>query len=198
MQLSSILVALVAATGIFAQTADPQVNTPQGVTECEPVLLTFAGSSPPFTITVVPGGQAGAAPLTTIGSGLTGTSVTWNVNLPAGTSCTLVIRDSRGSTNESAIFSVLAGSSSSCLTGSPAVASTPVGTSAAAETTANAVTNAVPVGGTTTVPVTTTTTHPTVTVGSAATTSSKPNAASSLQPVGVAGLLGLVGLAALF
>ncbi|KAG8948046.1 hypothetical protein FRC04_010088 [Tulasnella sp. 424] len=80
MQLSSIFLAVVAAVGAFAQTTasvaqttntgapDPSINTPSGVIQCLPVQLTFSGTSPPFIVTIVPGGQAGAAPLTTVGT----------------------------------------------------------------------------------------------------------------------------------
>ncbi|KAG8938373.1 hypothetical protein FRC00_000219 [Tulasnella sp. 408] len=68
MQLSSLFVAVVAAVGAFAQAPDPAINTPTGVQQCLPAQLTFSGTSPPFIITVVPAGQAGAAPLTTVGT----------------------------------------------------------------------------------------------------------------------------------
>ncbi|KAG8974110.1 hypothetical protein FRC05_007858 [Tulasnella sp. 425] len=81
MQFSSIFLAVVAAVGAFAQTtasvaqttgpaavADPTINTPSGVQQCLPVQLTFSGTAPPFIITIVPAGQAGAAPLETVGA----------------------------------------------------------------------------------------------------------------------------------
>ncbi|KAG8974113.1 hypothetical protein FRC05_007861 [Tulasnella sp. 425] len=78
MHLSSFFLAFGATVGTFAQTTastaqttasiaqttnpavpDPSINTPSGVIECLP---------PPFIITIVPGGEPGAAPLTTVGT----------------------------------------------------------------------------------------------------------------------------------
>lgn len=53
----------------------------------------------PYIITVLPAGQVSAAPLETLSSSATGNSLTWNVNLPVGTSVTLQIRDSTGSSS---------------------------------------------------------------------------------------------------
>ena len=50
----------------------------------------------PYIITVLPGGQVSAAPLETLSSSATGTQLTWNVDLPVGTSVTLQIRDATG------------------------------------------------------------------------------------------------------
>ncbi|KAG8948045.1 hypothetical protein FRC04_010087 [Tulasnella sp. 424] len=123
MQFSSIFLAVVAAVGAFAQTtasvaqttgpaavADPTINTPSGVQQCLPVQLTFSGTAPPFIITIVPAGQAGAAPLETVGAS-NGTSITWNANLPAGQNYTCVIRDSMGRTNPSVVLAFIGDSS---------------------------------------------------------------------------------------
>ncbi|KAG8975753.1 hypothetical protein FRB90_009428, partial [Tulasnella sp. 427] len=72
MQLSSrfLFATVVGAAGAFAQTTtpDPSINTPTGVIQCQPVQLTFSGTSPPFIITVQPGGDAGAPPLVNVGT----------------------------------------------------------------------------------------------------------------------------------
>ncbi|KAI5114670.1 hypothetical protein M0805_006932, partial [Coniferiporia weirii] len=64
--------------------------------------LAPSSSYEPF---VVPGGQPGAASLETFNN-VTGTSLTWLVNQPAGTSLGLTIRDQTGTTEESASFQV--------------------------------------------------------------------------------------------
>lgn len=58
---------------------------------------------------ILPGGQPSASPLEDLGQ-QTGTSVTWLVNIAAGTSLGLTLRDSTGAVAQSAPFSVLASS----------------------------------------------------------------------------------------
>ncbi|KAG8914305.1 hypothetical protein FRC01_004131, partial [Tulasnella sp. 417] len=117
MRLYSLFVAAVAAVSALAQdppaVADPSINTPTGVIECLPVQLTFSGSSPPFIITIVPGGEPGAAPLTTVGT-TSETTLTWVANLPPNVNYTCVIRDSLGRTNPSAPFMIYPGSTTNC------------------------------------------------------------------------------------
>jgi len=187
-------IALLAAVGVSAQgAADPSINTPTGVVQCLPVQITFSGTAPPFFVTIQPGGNANAAAIVDLGS-TSSNSITWIANQPAGTSLTLVIRDSQGRTNPSAPFTVLPGSDSSCLgsTGSSSTAATgPTSTQPA--TSAGGGSSAA--GGASA----TTTTRPagSTTTRATAASSSTPNAAMSVQPVGLAGLMGLVGLAAL-
>ncbi|KAG8904530.1 hypothetical protein FRB99_001613 [Tulasnella sp. 403] len=204
MQLKSFLVALVAAVGVFGQTttpADPSINTPTGVTECLPVQLTFSGTQGPWIITVQPAGQAGAAPLTTVGTAPAGTTaITWNVNLPAGTAGTLVIRDGLGRTNPSAPFTVLANPTGnvSCLgtnTVAPA-SSVPASSAPASSAPASSAAGSTPASVPASTPVTTPAGASSAPAASAQTTSTR-NSASSIQPLSLAGLLGIVGVAAL-
>ncbi|KAG8914261.1 hypothetical protein FRC01_004147 [Tulasnella sp. 417] len=117
MQLYSLFVAAFAAVGALAQdpgaVPDPSINTPTGVIQCLPVQLTFSGTSPPFIITIHPGGQADAAPLTTVGT-TSETTLTWIANLPPNANYTCVIRDSIGRTNPSAPFEIYPGSTTNC------------------------------------------------------------------------------------
>ncbi|PLW13365.1 hypothetical protein PCANC_06217 [Puccinia coronata f. sp. avenae] len=100
---------------ILAQSTDgPVINTPASVPQCLPSLLQFHGGVPPYTISAIPGGQVGAAPLVELGT-QSGDSYTWIANLPAGTSTTLQIRDSRGNINYSQMFTIQPNSDSSCL-----------------------------------------------------------------------------------
>ncbi|KIO31612.1 hypothetical protein M407DRAFT_4924 [Tulasnella calospora MUT 4182] len=124
MQVSSFFVAIVAAVGVFAQGADPSINTPSGVAQClipANVQLTFSGTSPPFIITVVPAGQLGAASLAKVGT-TSRNAITWVANLPANTNCNLVIRDSICRINPSGKFVILPGDDS-CLNSDSAAAS---------------------------------------------------------------------------
>lgn len=98
-----------------AQNPDqPVINTPSSVVQCLPSLLTFNGGTPPYTITAIPAGQVGAAPVADLGT-QAGTDYTWNVTLAAGTAITLQIRDSRGVINYSQAVTIQPNSDSSCL-----------------------------------------------------------------------------------
>ncbi|KIO31616.1 hypothetical protein M407DRAFT_241719 [Tulasnella calospora MUT 4182] len=206
MQLSSLFVAVVAAVGAFAQAPDPAINTPTGVQQCLPVQLTFSGTSPPFIITVVPAGQAGAAPLTTVGT-TSANAITWNANLALG-DYTLVIRDSLGRTNPSGTFTILPGTDATCVGSSAAPASSaPAASSPAAATSAAPASSPAPA---TSAPAasspavssaaaaTSKASTASVVSSAAASATTTHNAASHLQPMGIAGLVGLAGVAALF
>ncbi|KAG8896062.1 hypothetical protein FRC01_012031 [Tulasnella sp. 417] len=242
MQLSSLFVAVVAAVGAFAQAPDPAINTPSGVQQCLATQLTFSGTSPPFIITVVPAGQAGAAPLTTVGT-TSANAITWVANLPLG-DYTLVIRDSLGRTNPSGepsflscrrrelspvvmchvmfdvhhdrgfpshfygTFSILPGIDATCVgaaassapaASSPAAATSAPASSPAAATSAPAATSP---AASSPASAAANTSKPAsasvVSSASAAAATTSKNAASGLQPLGIAGLLGVAGVAALF
>ncbi|KIO31613.1 hypothetical protein M407DRAFT_241715 [Tulasnella calospora MUT 4182] len=125
MQLSSFFIAIVVAVGIFAQTPavpDPSINTPTGVIQCQPVQLTCSGTQPPFVITIVPGGEANAAPLETVGT-TSENAVTWMADLPTNTNYTLLIRDGMGRTAASAPFVIFPGTDSACVKSNSAAAS---------------------------------------------------------------------------
>ncbi|KAG8983007.1 hypothetical protein FRB94_008186 [Tulasnella sp. JGI-2019a] len=128
------------------------VNTPVSVVQCLPVLLNWNGGIAPYYVTVLPGGQPGAAPLESLSSGTSGTSLTWNVDIAAGTEVTIGVRDSTGSVAYSALVTIQSGSSSSCLgnaggssasasaAGASSIASAVAATSASASQTSAAVT----------------------------------------------------------
>ncbi|KAJ9095367.1 hypothetical protein QFC19_007611 [Naganishia cerealis] len=73
-----------AAAAVLGQ----QINTPPTLTVCQPTLLSWNGGSTPYFLSVIPGGQASGAALKDFGE-VSGTSTTWTVDLPAGTSITL-------------------------------------------------------------------------------------------------------------
>lgn len=125
MHLSSLFVSFVAAVGAFAQpVSDPFINNPMGVTQCQPVQLTWWGSRPPYTITVVPGEQFDADPLVTLGPTPLH-SIIWMVNLPSNEQYNLVISDNGGSYAASIPFTIEPGSAD-CLAPSQTPAADPV------------------------------------------------------------------------
>jgi len=107
----------VIALGLAASTAFAQltINTPSSAVECEPLLLMWAGGTPPYFVSVFPGNQAGAAALLNFPQ-TSATSLSWTVNQPAQTALDLTVRDSTGATAQSAPFTVTAGPSTSCST----------------------------------------------------------------------------------
>ncbi|KDQ15948.1 hypothetical protein BOTBODRAFT_31400 [Botryobasidium botryosum FD-172 SS1] len=116
MKLSIAAIAALLAPAVLAQTplTDPSINTPVDVVECQPTDLTFGGTAPPFIISIIPGGQAGAAPLETLGTS-SGPSLTWVANITAGTKVTFEIRDAQGRLGFSAIVTIQAGTSTACV-----------------------------------------------------------------------------------
>ncbi|KAI9000588.1 hypothetical protein BD414DRAFT_472131 [Trametes punicea] len=195
----------------------PKINTLTSPTQCEPVQFTWQGGVPPYYLSLVPGGQPQAQALRQFPA-QNGDSMTWTVDLPAGTSFTSSLRDSTGAQAFSDIQTVQSGPDNSCLSNSvsetasmtmSATSMSSTGTSAAS-TNAATTTSAPDVAQkavSTTMPASSTisasgTGVHAVTSG-ASSTSAMPtssNAASlhtSAGAIGVAGLLGLVGAALL-
>jgi len=125
----------------FVRAAAPIINTPTGVDQCEPSQLSWSGGVAPYFVSIIPGGQPGATPLVSFAQ-TSATSMTWNVNIQAGTSITLQIKDSTGAINYSQAVTIGAGTSSACLTASTATATSVVtkagAAGAAGETTTSA------------------------------------------------------------
>jgi len=203
MYFAKALFAVAAIAGVFAQTPDPQINTPSGVVECLPIQLTFSGSAPPFVITIEAfTGTGYSTDLTTVGT-TSSTSITWTANLPPnGSGYIAVIRDGQGRLGASGAFQVAAGSST-CLTAtaSSVVATTPAGSSSVAGSTTPTSAGSVPTSAAvvTNVGGSSITTHiPTTAPSSAAaaTSTTSKSGAQSVSPIGVAGLVGVVGVVA--
>lgn len=109
------LLALVAA--VYAQAADPSINTPLGLVQCQPAQITWTASKTPVFLSILPGGQPGATPLADFGQ-QTGNSFTWSpVNIPAGTQITCQLRDATGAVVYSAPVTIHPSSDKSCLGG---------------------------------------------------------------------------------
>ncbi|CAE6466820.1 unnamed protein product [Rhizoctonia solani] len=99
---------------LAVQAADPSINTPASLVECQPALLTWTASNLPVWISIIPGGMPGAPPLKDMGK-LNGTSTTWIVDISKGTSITVQIRDSVGALAFSAPVTIQSSSNSSCI-----------------------------------------------------------------------------------
>ncbi|KAH8115569.1 hypothetical protein DFH11DRAFT_1585602 [Phellopilus nigrolimitatus] len=181
----------VVALFVAAVSAQLQINTPSNVVQCLPQLITWTGSgSAPYFITVMPGGQPSASALVNFPS-QSGSSLTWNVNIAAGTSIMLSIRDQTGNTAMSAPFNVQSSSDSSCVgqsasvTGGSATASSPASTGASSGSSA---------AGSSTSAGSSSSAKSSSTSSSSAAASSKSSSASTghVAQVGAAGVVGAV------
>ncbi|KAF8807030.1 hypothetical protein BYT27DRAFT_7190743 [Phlegmacium glaucopus] len=105
--LASIVPAIVSLT----------INTPSSVVQCQPQLISWADGTPPYYLSVIPGGQPGAAPLKTFET-QSGNQLTWKVDLRGGTAITMSVKDATGTVAYSDIVTIQQGSDSSCLSGS--------------------------------------------------------------------------------
>ncbi|GAA5837612.1 hypothetical protein JCM11251_002024 [Rhodosporidiobolus azoricus] len=123
--------------------AQATISSPASVTECLPQQLTVSGGEPPYTITVLPGGETGGPPLETLPTLEQAGTVRWMADIPAGPllssprfppsplledevlirvpetttgqDITFAVRDNTGAVNFSAQVPVLAGSSQDCI-----------------------------------------------------------------------------------
>ncbi|KAJ6513239.1 hypothetical protein C8R45DRAFT_962943, partial [Mycena sanguinolenta] len=111
---------LLLATLAAGAAAQLTINTPTeggttaGAAECQPLLLTFSGGTPPYIITIdtSPQGTIHVAEFDNV----LGTAVAWPaVNASLGTQLLLSIRDSTGAAATSAVFPVTVGSGDKCL-----------------------------------------------------------------------------------
>jgi len=170
-----------------------QVNSLTGVIECDPILITWSGGTPPYFLTLIPAGQPSAPAIKEFPT-QQGTSYTWIVDLPAGTAFATQIKDSTGLPAFSGNQQVEAGSSSSCVNTSVLESGTATGDSptnpavAAASPTSSGAQSASPSAASTSAGGTA------AASGSSATPSATQNAAVRGSSVGVYGLTGLIGL----
>ncbi|KAL8277425.1 hypothetical protein RQP46_010147 [Phenoliferia psychrophenolica] len=85
-------------------------NTPPSLAECQPAQLTFTGDTPPFFISIIPGGNTAGAALETLPTQTAAGSATW-----LGTSVSLQIKDGSGQLNFAQAVTIQPGTSTSCL-----------------------------------------------------------------------------------
>ncbi|OXG89300.1 hypothetical protein C348_00256 [Cryptococcus neoformans Gb118] len=111
--------ALILLTAVAGVLADLTVSSPASLIQCQPVLLSWSGGSAPYYLAIIPGGEASAASLKDFGE-QSGTSLTWTVDIASGTSVSVKVTDSTGTINYSSPVTIMAGSSSSCVSTSTA------------------------------------------------------------------------------
>ncbi|KEP46754.1 putative transmembrane protein [Rhizoctonia solani 123E] len=205
------LYALVLAGAAAAQSFT--VATPASVVQCQPAQLSWSGGQAPYFPSIIPGSQPGAAALKEFPS-QPGTSLVWTVDLAAGTSITIQIRDSTGGVQYSSAISIQTSADSSCVNagvsatasgGSGAATSTSAAAGAPSSTAAGAVSTTAAPAGTASSAISSASTRAAASAtsasasASASATGTNSNSASMLTKgaFGVAGLAGLIG-AALF
>ncbi|WVN85095.1 uncharacterized protein L203_100237 [Cryptococcus depauperatus CBS 7841] len=109
---------LFATLAVLATTvlgADLTVNSPPSLVVCQPAQLAWTGGQGPYIIAVIPGGQPSAAALETLSDSANGNSITWKVDIAAGTSVTLKVTDSTGNIQYSSPVTIQEGSDTSCV-----------------------------------------------------------------------------------
>ncbi|KAF8910669.1 hypothetical protein CPB84DRAFT_1743490 [Gymnopilus junonius] len=144
MKASSLAVALLSAAGVLAQSSTLTINTPIAPVVCEPLLINWSGGTPPYFLSIVPGNQPGAAALFDFGQ-QNGNSITWTVNVTAGTTLGLDLRDNTGTLAQSASFTIQSSTNTACLTStgsSSSGSSSPSGSTPAGSTTSTSTTSA--------------------------------------------------------
>ncbi|KAI9455988.1 hypothetical protein F5148DRAFT_1225040 [Russula earlei] len=200
--LFSLLSAALFVAGVSAQLT---VNTPTNVISCTTTQITFTGGTAPYILSVHAGSDPNGAPLQTY-SGITGSPFVWtadNVTFATGTSLDITLRDSSGLISQTAPFTIQAGGSTSCLTGStPASASSPASSSAGTGSTSAGSASSSSAGSpATTKPAASSVSgqsQSSASSPSSSTSTPRPNGAMPISvPYGAAGVLGAV-IAAVF
>ncbi|KAK7690774.1 hypothetical protein QCA50_005873 [Cerrena zonata] len=202
MKFLAIAAALVSVVPALAQDK-LTVNTISGIVNVvQPIQFTWSGGQAPYFLSLIPAGQPSAAAIKQFDT-QQGTSFTWNVDLPAGSTFSISLKDSLGTQAFSDIETVNSGPDSACLTASASVSET--GSSGSVATSA---------GGASSAPAASTSGSTAASSGASSAGSSASRTASTTASAsataqnngalavaantfGIAGLMGLVG-AALF
>jgi len=159
------LFAVATFNGVAAQ-ADLTIDTPQGVTTCVPVTISWSGGTGPYDLIAVSPSDPCGTPLVDFGV-LNNNSITWIPNFPAGTQLEFSVQDADGNVAWSGTVTIAQGSDTSCI---------PADASSSAASSSDASSASVAVTGTTM-----------VITGSAPT---QPASASSSAPAGPLGAVG--------
>ncbi|KAK3808866.1 MAG: hypothetical protein J3R72DRAFT_393006 [Linnemannia gamsii] len=114
MPMSLRALVLFALVPLFANCHDFLINTPTNVVVCQTVLIQGTRAEPPFVLSVVPGGQPTASPLVLFKIQV-GSSFLWTVDIPAGASVALTIKDANDRVAQSAPFMIHTGTNTDCL-----------------------------------------------------------------------------------
>ncbi|KAF8992849.1 hypothetical protein BDQ17DRAFT_1286827, partial [Cyathus striatus] len=89
------LASAVVVVAILPRIAALTVNTPTSVVQCQPIMLSWSGGSPPYYISLLPGGQVSATAIKSFDR-QDGNQYTWIVDLPSGTPFTISLKDGTG------------------------------------------------------------------------------------------------------
>ncbi|CAK9785497.1 hypothetical protein CC85DRAFT_286666 [Cutaneotrichosporon oleaginosum] len=111
--LRTLALAVLAATA--AAQASFSITTPPALVACQPSRVSWTGGVPPYILSIIPGGQPGAAALKDLDTNLNVMQYTWNTDVVGGTHLTFKIVDKNGDIAYSAPITVQAGSSDDCL-----------------------------------------------------------------------------------
>lgn len=109
---------VLSAASLVAVASALTVNTPASAVQCQPVSLGWGDGTAPFYVSIIPGGQPSAAALQNLPT-QDGTSYTWMVDVPAGTSITVKVVDSTGDVNYSDQITIQQGTTTECSGSSP-------------------------------------------------------------------------------
>ncbi|KAG7451130.1 uncharacterized protein BT62DRAFT_399823 [Guyanagaster necrorhizus] len=174
--------------GLYALT----INTPSGVTECEPSALSWSDGTSPYYLSIYPGGETTGV-LESFAA-TNDTSYTWTCDIAADTSITFAIKDSTGSIAYTDAVTVESGSSTSCAS---VTGNTDTSTSGSGSTTTATGTDATTTATTGTTTAGTTSSKATsssskTTTSSSTTTSASSGAIRNSVTYGVAGFCGLL------
>jgi len=179
---------LAALAALVSTTLAITVDSPSasGLVTCQPFLITWHDGTPPYYPTVV---APGPGQLYKQFDQTDATSLTWNVDIAAGTPVNLGIKDSTGAQQYSATVTIVAGSSTSCLNAASGSNSASTGASS----------SGAPTGASSTGPAGSSTKSSSAPSSSASATGSGNNGAmaAGASTLGVTAVMGLVG-AALF
>ncbi|KAF5327093.1 hypothetical protein D9619_005065 [Psilocybe cf. subviscida] len=118
-----VFATLAAAAAVAGSVTSPlTINTPLNAVVCQPLLINWGGGTPPLFLnlnlisfsSILPGNQPSAAALLDFGE-VSGDQLTWVVNVTAGTSLGLNLRDSAGFLAQSSPFTVQKSRNTACL-----------------------------------------------------------------------------------
>ncbi|KAK0213410.1 hypothetical protein DFS33DRAFT_1288958 [Desarmillaria ectypa] len=112
--LALFLLAISTTALSFSNESDLAVDTPCTLIQCNDTLLKWSGGLSPYYVFIVPGSDPDGPILEDLGE-QDGTNVTWTVNLSAGTSVILAIRDSEAVSIQSDVVQIRNSTNSICL-----------------------------------------------------------------------------------
>ncbi|KAK4703546.1 hypothetical protein P7C70_g2670, partial [Phenoliferia sp. Uapishka_3] len=82
----------VTAAALVASASAITINSPTGLTTCEPSAITWSGGTAPYYVTILPGGEVSGTVLETLVSDSSATTYTWNVNIAGGSYVTFAAK----------------------------------------------------------------------------------------------------------